>query len=69
MWFPLQVEVLTPENHMGDVVGDLNSRRGMITKFEDRPGKMKIVDAQVPLSEMFSYVSSLRGMSKVSRRA
>ena len=50
---------------MGDVIGDLNSRRGLINKFEDRPGKMKMIDAAVPLSEMFSYVSTLRGMTKV----
>lgn len=39
----LQVEVLTPEDHMGDVIGDLNSRRGLINKFEDKPGGMKVV--------------------------
>jgi len=38
-----QVEVITPEDHMGDVIGDLNSRRGMVNKFEDKPGKMKLV--------------------------
>ncbi|KAG1668158.1 hypothetical protein FOA52_005150 [Chlamydomonas sp. UWO 241] len=60
----MKVEVITPEDHMGDVIGDLNSRRGMINKLDDRPGGMKIVDASVPLAEMFSYVSVLRGMSK-----
>lgn len=40
---PPQVEVITPEDHMGDVIGDLNSRRGLIQKFEDKPGKMKLV--------------------------
>jgi elongation factor G len=39
----VQVEVITPEDHMGDVIGDLNSRRGLINKFEDKPGKMKLV--------------------------
>jgi elongation factor G len=60
----MKVEVVTPEDHMGDVIGDLNSRRGMVNKFEDKPGGMKIVQAFVPLAEMFSYVSTLRGMTK-----
>lgn len=60
----MKVEVLTPEDHMGDVIGDLNSRRGLINKFEDKPGNMKLVQAFVPLAEMFQYVSVLRGMSK-----
>lgn len=58
------MEVITPEDHMGDVIGDLNSRRGIINKFEDKPGGMKLVSAWVPLSEMFQYVSVLRGMTK-----
>lgn len=49
---------------MGDVIGDLNSRRGMVNKFEDKPGGMKMVQAYVPLAEMFQYVSQLRGMTK-----
>ncbi len=49
---------------MGDVIGDLNSRRGMVNKFEDKPGGMKLVQAYVPLAEMFQYVSTLRGMTK-----
>lgn len=61
---PNQVEVVTPEDHMGDVIGDLNSRRGMVNKFEDKPGGMKLVQAFVPLAEMFNYVSTLRGMTK-----
>eukprot|EP00882_Tetradesmus_deserticola_P000446 GHRQ01000490.1.p1 GENE.GHRQ01000490.1~~GHRQ01000490.1.p1 ORF type:complete len:506 (+),score=256.11 GHRQ01000490.1:130-1518(+) len=60
----MKVEVITPEDHMGDVIGDLNSRRGMVNKFEDKPGGMKLVQAFVPLAEMFSYVSTLRGMTK-----
>ncbi|KAG2499688.1 hypothetical protein HYH03_002623 [Edaphochlamys debaryana] len=60
----MKVEVITPEDHMGDVIGDLNSRRGIINKFEDKPGNMKLVQAYVPLSEMFQYVSVLRGMTK-----
>jgi len=60
----MKVEVVTPEDHMGDVIGDLNSRRGMVNKFEDKPAGMKLVQAFVPLAEMFSYVSTLRGMTK-----
>ncbi|CAM6127727.1 unnamed protein product [Calypogeia fissa] len=60
----MKVEVVTPEDHMGDVIGDLNSRRGQIESFGDKPGGMKVVDAVVPLSEMFQYVSNLRSMTK-----
>lgn len=49
---------------MGDVIGDLNSRRGMINGFVDKPGGMKVVDALVPLSEMFKYIDTLRSMTK-----
>ena len=49
---------------MGDVIGDLNSRRGMVGEFIDKPGGLKLIKASVPLSEMFQYVSTLRGMSK-----
>merc|ERR1712146_728535 len=60
----MTVEIITPEEHMGDVIGDLNSRRGMVGEFTDKPGGMKVVKASVPLSEMFNYVSRLRGMTK-----
>jgi elongation factor G len=60
----MKVEVVTPEDHMGDVIGDLNSRRGMVGEFIDKPGGLKLIKAEVPLSEMFQYVSALRGMSK-----
>jgi elongation factor G len=60
----MQVEVTTPEDHMGDVIGDLNSRRGMVAEFLDKPANTKLIRASVPLSEMFQYVSSLRGMTK-----
>jgi elongation factor G len=60
----MKVEVITPEDNMGDVIGDLNSRRGMVNKFDDKPGGMKLVSASVPLAEMFNYVSTLRGMTK-----
>lgn len=62
----MDVEVRTPEEYMGDVIGDLNSRRGMIKSMEDATG-IKIVRALVPLSEMFGYVGDLR--SKTQGRA
>ena len=62
----MDVEVRTPEEYMGDVIGDLNSRRGMIKSMEDAHG-VKIVRANVPLSEMFGYVGDLR--SKTQGRA
>src|SRR3954467_14947415 len=62
----MAVEVRTPEAYMGDVIGDLNSRRGQIQSMEDASG-VKVVRAQVPLSEMFGYVGDLR--SKTQGRA
>jgi elongation factor G len=62
----MDVEVRTPEEYMGDVIGDLNSRRGMIQSMEDASG-VKVVKATVPLSEMFGYIGDLR--SKTSGRA
>jgi len=62
----MAVEVRTPEEYMGDVIGDLNSRRGMIQSMEDAVG-VKVVKAAVPLSEMFGYVGDLR--SKTQGRA
>jgi elongation factor G len=59
----MKVEVVTPEEYMGDIIGDLNSRRGMIQGMEDR-GNAKVVDAMVPLANMFGYINTLRGMSK-----
>ena len=59
----MKVEVTTPEESMGDVIGDINSRRGMIGELAER-GNMKVVRAKVPLANMFQYVSSLRSMSK-----
>ncbi|KAJ4846546.1 Nonribosomal peptide synthetase 7 [Turnera subulata] len=60
----MKVEVVTPDEHLGDVIGDLNSRRGQINSFGEKPGGLKVVDALVPLAEMFQYVSTLRGMTK-----
>lgn len=59
----MAVEVVTPEEYMGDVIGDINSRRGQIQELSER-GNMKTVEALVPLASMFQYVSSLRSMSK-----
>jgi elongation factor G len=59
----MRVEVVTPEESLGDVIGDLNSRRGQISGLGDR-GKAKTVSALVPLSELFSYVGNLRSMTK-----
>ncbi len=59
----MKVEVVTPEEYMGDIIGDLNSRRGMIQGMEDR-GNAKVIDAMVPLANMFGYINNLRGMSK-----
>ncbi len=62
----MMVEVISPEEYMGDVIGDINSRRGQVNAMEDRAGA-KVVRARVPLSEMFGYVGDLR--SKTQGRA
>ncbi len=62
----MNVEVVTPEEYMGDVIGDLNSRRGKIQNMEKR-GKSQVIKSQVPLSEMFGYATDLR--SKTQGRA
>ena len=59
----MKVDVIVPEEHMGDVIGDINSRRGQVGELGER-GNMKTVKAMVPLATMFQYVSSLRGMTK-----
>jgi translation elongation factor 2 (EF-2/EF-G) len=58
-----KVEVTTPEEYMGDIIGDLNSRRGMIGGMTERNGA-RIIDAKVPLSEMFGYSTDLRSKSQ-----
>ncbi len=58
----MKIEVLTPEENMGDIVGDLNRRRGTISDMSDRAGS-KVIKGDVPLSQMFGYVTSLRTMS------
>jgi elongation factor G len=59
----MKVEVVTPEDNMGDVVGDLNRRRGLIQGMDDCPSG-KVVDAEVPLSEMFGYATDLRSATQ-----
>ena len=59
----MRVEVVTPENYMGDVIGDLNSRRGHVGGTESR-GNAKLITAMVPLANMFGYVNNLRSMSQ-----
>ncbi len=59
----MKVEVITPEDFMGDVMGDINSKRGRIQKMEDKFGS-KVIDAHVPLAEMFGYSTTLRSMSQ-----
>lgn len=59
----MKVEVVTPENYMGDVIGDLNAKRGQIQDMGERSGA-RIVNAQVPLSEMFGYSTGLRSMTQ-----
>jgi elongation factor G len=58
----MKLEVLTPEENMGDIVGDLNRRRGQVNDMSDRAGS-KVIKADVPLSEMFGYVTALRTLS------
>ncbi len=58
----MKLEVLTPEENMGDIVGDLNRRRGQVNNMSDRAGA-KVIKAEVPLSEMFGYVTTLRTLS------
>jgi elongation factor G len=59
----MDVEVVVPEDHMGDVIGDLNSRRGHIKHMEPRTG-LQVIQARVPLSEMFGYSTNLRSMTQ-----
>ena len=58
----MKVEVVTPEEYMGDIIGDLNSRRGQVSSMEDR-GNAKVITALVPLANMFGYINPLRSMS------
>ncbi|WP_201597381.1 elongation factor G [Psychrobacter vallis] len=60
----MKVEVETPEDYMGDIMGDLNRRRGLVQGMEDLPGGTKQIRAEVPLSEMFGYATQMRSMSQ-----
>ncbi|TAL20580.1 elongation factor G [Patescibacteria group bacterium] len=60
----MKVEVITPEQFMGDVIGDLNSKRGQILEMRERLAGTKAIDARVPLAEMFGYATSLRSMTQ-----
>ena len=59
----MKVEVVTPEEYMGDIIGDLNSRRGLVNGMDQR-GNARVIDAFVPLSNMFGYVNTLRSLSQ-----
>ena len=59
----MKVEVITPEDHMGDIIGDLNSRRGHVGGMNPR-GNARAIDAMVPLANMFGYINTLRSMSQ-----
>jgi len=59
----MKVEVVTPEEYMGDIIGDLNSRRGQVSGMDNR-GNAQVINAQVPLAQMFGYVNTLRSMSQ-----
>jgi len=59
----MKVEVVTPEDYMGDIVGDLNRRRGMIEGMDETPSG-KVIRAEVPLAEMFGYATDVRSMSQ-----
>ena len=58
----MRLDVITPEENMGDIIGDLNRRRGQVEGMEDKSGS-KLVKPKVPLSEMFGYVTDLRTIS------
>jgi elongation factor G len=59
----MKVEVVVPEDYMGDVIGDLNSRRGRVSGMEDR-GNAKVVTGEVPLANMFGYATDLRSRTQ-----
>jgi elongation factor G len=59
----MKVDVITPENFMGDVIGDINSKRGQVEEMTDR-GQVKSIRAKVPLASMFGYATQLRSMTQ-----
>jgi elongation factor G len=60
----MAVEIVTPEQFLGDVIGDLNKRRGQVEGQENGPGGTRVIKAKVPLAEMFGYVTTLRSMTQ-----
>jgi elongation factor G len=60
----MEVEVVVPEEHVGDVIGDLNGRRGEISGMEPAPGNSRVIKGFVPLSEMFGYSTALRSRTQ-----
>ena len=62
----MKVEVVTPEEYVGSVIGDLNSRRGMI-QGQDMRGNATVINAMVPLANMFGYVNKLRSITRAAR--
>lgn len=60
----MKIEVVAPEKFMGDVTGNLNSKRGQVQSIDDRTGGLKVITAHVPLSEMFGYTTALRSMTE-----
>jgi elongation factor G len=60
----MKVEVVTPEGNLGDVIGDLNSRRGAIEGMDVGPGNTQVIHAHVPLAEMFGYATALRSATQ-----
>ncbi len=60
----MHVEITTPDTSVGDVVGDLNGRRGRIESMDSAPGGVTIVNGHVPLAEMFGYVTTLRSLTQ-----
>ena len=59
----MRVEAVTPEEYMGDIIGDLNSRRGQVSGMDQR-GNARVINAEVPLANMFGYVNTLRSLSQ-----
>ena len=60
----MKVEVITPDDFLGDIIGQLNARRGQILGMEPRPGNAQAIDSMVPLGEMFGYATNLRSATQ-----
>ena len=60
----MKIQVIVPDNFMGEVTGNVSSKRGAIESIDDRPGQLKVVNAQMPLSELFGYATELRSMTQ-----